>query len=370
MPEKQTGYCEVIRVGITYSCYHELYLLLNALEFNKTGSNTWYRDIISQLSSRRLLLLQAAEGQLHVPHTALDEVIKAPWHTPAGSVEVKSGKQPRRPPNFSTCSKMLKSETSRIMMLPCPHHSQVKIFSHALVILLDISSFLQQNALYKGCHCCCGVQRLDYLEAILLRWRSWCSLQQKLSDSKKVLSFDLWQWFCTFHPISRESNMEIGRCAKRINKGVNVAGSSAKNKIRVKSTVSSPARVALSCPSSPCPSHQALHPQRCWLLSDKRRIFTVTGDPSIAIFYHLSVLTRKLADSLRRMPSPHKLLWLKWLDSLIKPLIKYCSKSFSPASSCRVSEAPVTLFDDWRRLGLSTNSSSQQLSLTKVVTMA
>ena len=39
MPEKQTGYCEVIRVGITYGCYHELYLLLNALEFNKTGSN-------------------------------------------------------------------------------------------------------------------------------------------------------------------------------------------------------------------------------------------------------------------------------------------------------------------------------------------
>ena len=87
-------------------------------------------------------------------------------------------------------------------------------------------------------------------------------------------------------------------------------------------------------------------------------------------FYHLSVLTRKLADSLQRMPSPQKLLWLKWLDSLIKPLIKYCSKSFSPASSCRVPEAPVTLFDDWRRLGLSTNSSSQQLSLTKVVTMA
>ena len=97
------------------------------------------------------------------------------------------------------------------------------------------------------------------------------------------------------------------------------SGSSAKNKIRVKSTVSSPARVALSCPSSPCPSHQAFHPQRCWLLSDKRRIFT-----SIVFFYHLSVLTRKLADSLQRMPSPHKLLWLKWLDSLIK----YCSKSF------------------------------------------
>lgn len=105
MPEKQTGHCEVIRVGITYSCYHELYLLLNALEFNTTGSNTWYRDIISQLSSRRLLLLQAAEGQLHVPHTALDEVIKAPWHTPAGSVEVKSRKQPRRLPSFQHAAK-------------------------------------------------------------------------------------------------------------------------------------------------------------------------------------------------------------------------------------------------------------------------